>query len=283
MKKNTLIALLVCVIASAAVWSAWSQSEDAVGVKTSDNFTYHFEVLWSSTDQSLTPPQVFIDMNQTVSIHFNVTDVSATTVFVNITNDMKDGTQTSTPWFVNVLDGRASDTLLFIIQANLNAGDQAFSMADPAAVAVGAAVEPFTITETVTKTYLGSTWTVNHYTERRSNVTTGDYVARNAYYDKATGVLLELTITYYEATYKETTSEHWIINQFNSSVAPDGTDGTTDGNSGALLEWLTPIVIVVVAVIIVILATMVVLRRRKKPQEQKSPPSSPPFPQDLLL
>jgi hypothetical protein len=141
-------------------------------------------------------------------------------------------------------------------------------MSDPAAVAAGAAAEAFTIKETITKTYLGTTKTVNHYNERVNNATTGDYVDRDAYYDKETGVLLEMTITHYYANYQETDSENWKINQFNSvSASPDGTDGTTNGNSnGAFPDWFVPVVAAVVIVIIAMLITVIVLNRRKRPQ-----------------
>jgi hypothetical protein len=285
MKKGILFAMLmICALTSAAIYGTWAQTESLLGIKAGDNFTYYFEVLWSSTDPSLTVPQALVDMNDTFSVHFNVTEVSTTTAFVNITNSMRDGTQTSTPGFINVVDGRGSNALLFIIQANLTAGDQAYSMADSAAVTAGAAAEPFTITETVTKTYLGTIKTTNHYTERINNATTGDYTDRNAYYDKETGVLLELTLTYYDATYQEMDSEHWRINQFNSesSSPSDGTtDGTNGTNTGALPEWLLPVVFVVLVVIIAMLIVAIVLNRRKKPQTE--PPTSPSTPPQELV
>src|SRR3990170_2293642 len=85
MKNKVFIAmLLVCALTSAAVYGALAQGESLLGVKAGDNFTYSFEVYWSSTNPSKIVPQEFSNMNQTLSIHFNVTDVGST--IPNVTN-----------------------------------------------------------------------------------------------------------------------------------------------------------------------------------------------------
>jgi hypothetical protein len=279
MKNTVLVGLLMaCILTSAAVYGAWAQAESLLGVKVGDNFTYSFEFIWRATDPSKVIPQEFSDMNQTISIHLNVTSVGGTTAFLDITRVMRDGTHTSTPGYIGVSSGLGVGALLFIIGANLTAGDKAYANSDAAAVAAGAAAEPFTITETITKTYLGSLKTVNHYSEKVTNATTGDYVNRDAYYDKETGVLLELTIEHYYASADEIDSEHWKIVQFNSAVAPaDGTDNGTNGTSSSFLpSWVVPAVIVVVVVVVVALAAVVMLRRRGKAQGQAPTPSQTP-------
>ena len=78
MKKSIFIGiLLACIIASAAIYGAWAQGESLLGVSAGDNFTYSFVVSWSSTDPNVVVPQEFSNMNQTLSIHFNVTDVGS--------------------------------------------------------------------------------------------------------------------------------------------------------------------------------------------------------------
>jgi hypothetical protein len=282
MKKTIFIGILMaCIMTSAAVYGAWAQAETQLGVKAGDNFTYSFQVFWSSADPNVVVPQMFSDMNNTLSIHFNVTDVSATMANLNITRMARDGTQTNTIGYVEVLGGRGVEALLFIIRANLTAGDQAYPASDPAAVAAGAAAEPFKITDTLSKTYLGTSRVINHYTERVTNTTTGNYVDRNAYYEKETGILMEMTITHYFADVQETDSEHWMITQFNSAVAPSngGTDGTTSTDS--LPAWVTPAVIVVVVVVVVALVAALMLSRRRKPKvqveaaSQSAPPQTP--------
>jgi hypothetical protein len=185
----------------------------------------------------------------------------------------RDGTQVVEPGFIEVSAGRGTiDAQLFIIGANLTAGDKAYPLSDSAAVEAGAGAANFTITETVTRTYLGTSKTVDHYAETIANATTGDYVTRNAYYDKETGVLLEMTIAHYFADVGQIDSEHWKIAQFNSAVLPsdganDGTDGTN--SNGSLSWWLVPVAIVVVTVVVVVLAAMIVLRRRRKAEVQE--------------
>lgn len=286
MKKSVYIAiLLTCVLTSAAISCAFAQTGSLLGVKPGDNFTYTFEVFWSSTDPNAIAPQEFSNMNQTLLIHMNVTDVGPTMASLNITTTLRGGTVTSEQGYVEVSRGGFVGAPLFIIGANLTAGGQVYPQSDPAAVAVGQAATPFTINETVNKVYLGTARPVNHYTESSANATSGDQEQKDLYYDQATGVLLEMTLGYTSTVSGESDSEHWKINQFNNAEVPsDGTDnGGSDGttSNGALPSWLVPVVIAVVAVVVVVLIAAVMLRRRKKPEVQPSapaqtPPSAPP-------
>jgi hypothetical protein len=268
MKNKVFITILmVCSLASVAVYGAWAQDEGVLGVKPGDNFTYSFEAFWSSTDPNQIVPQEFSNLNQTLSIHFNITDTSSTTAYVNVTKLNRDGTQVADIGFINVVSGRGLEAQLFIIQANLTAGDKAYPDSDPAAVTSGASAESFTISDTTTLTYLGVLREVNHYHESKTD--SDGTVIRDAYFDKTTGVLLELTISHsFVATPDETDSEHWKITQFNSAVGPsDGTDGTN--STGSLPDWVLYAVIVVVVVIIAALLALLMLRGRKKPDVQE--------------
>jgi hypothetical protein len=281
MKKTIFIGILMaCIMTSAAVYGAWAQAETQLGIEAGDNFTYSFQVFWSSADSNVVVPQMFSDMNNTLSIHFNATDVSTTMANLNITRMARDGTQTNTIGYVEVLSGRGVEALLFIIRANLTAGDQAYPASDPAAVAAGAAAEPFKITDTLSKTYLGTSRVINHYTERVTNTTTGNYVDRNAYYEKETGILMEMTITHYFADVQETDSEHWKITQFNSAVTPsDGGNDGTNGSTDSLPAWVVPAVIAVVVIVAIALVAALMLRRRGKPKAQAETPSQMTPPQ----
>ena len=253
---------LICVFVSASAMSAFAQVEEVLGVKAGDNFSYSFEDFWSSTNPTDLPPQVFTDLNQT-EFHFNVTDIAFTVAYVNVTILRADGTEEVEPGFIDVNTGRGVQlTQLFIIAANLTAGDEAY----PASQGPPAAVDSFTISGTTTMTYLGSSREVNRYSER---TTTADgYNNTDAYYDQKTGVLLEMTLEYYYSPSGETSSEHWKIYQFNEeSVSPS--DGT--GAPEAWLKWVLPAIVVIV---IVALLAALFLKRRRKPQEQT--PTSPP-------
>jgi hypothetical protein len=273
MKNKLFIAILmVCSLASVAVYGAWAQAESTLGVKAGDNFTYSFEAFWSSTDPNQIVPQEFSNLNQTLSIHFNVTDASETIAYLNVTTFKRDGTQVVVPSLISVSSGRGEQTAFpFIIGANLTSGDQVYPQSDPKAVEAKAAAAPFTINDTLSKTYLGTARPVNQYTESSGNATSGDQEQKDLYYDQATGVLLEMTLRYTSTTSGESDSEHWKITQFNSAVGPsDGTDGTNP--TGSLPDWILYAIIVVVVVIIVVLVTMLVLRGRKKPDVQEPEP-----------
>jgi hypothetical protein len=278
MKKTIFIVILmVFALSSVAIQGAAAQA--FLGVKPGDNFTYSFEVLWTSADPNEVVPQEFSDMNRTISINVNVTDVATATAYVVVTNTMRDGSKVSAPGYIQVLSGRGPEAQLLIIQANLTAGDKAYPESTAAEVEAKVAAESFTIGETTTRTYLSTSRTVNHYSERVTNTTTGNYVNRDAYYDKETGILLEMTIEHFYADLEQTDSEHWKIIQFNSATSPptDGTDDGTDGtDSTESFPWLLPAAIVVV-VIVAVLATVILLRRRKaRPETEAEPPPQKP-------
>jgi hypothetical protein len=266
---------LVCALSSMVIFGVFAQA-GSLGVKAGDNFTYSFDVVWSSTNPSKVVPTEFSDMNKTRSIHVNVTDVGLTIAYVDISKRMIDGTQVNTPGFIVVTTGHGVEAQLFIIGANLTAGDEVYPLSE----GPPAAAESFTITETVTLTYLGTSREVNHYHESKTDV--DGTVTRDAYYDRATGILLEMTISHsFVVNVDETDSEHWKITQFNSVETPS--DGTTDGtngtgSTGALPDWVLYAVIVAVVVVVAALAAVVVLRRRKKP-EVEAPEPSPVEPQ----
>ncbi len=283
MKNRVLVGvLLTCILAGATVYSVLAQSETILGVKAGDNFTYTFVVNWSSTDPNVVVPQEFSDMNQTLLIHFNVTNVGPTIAYLDINRTMRGGSTSSSQGYIEVISGRGVDALLFIIAANLTAGQQAYPQSNPNETARGVSAQSFTITETVPKTYMGVAKTVNHYTETVTNQTTGDFVKRDAYYEQSTGVLMEMRIEHYWASLGETDSEHWTITQFNSEGAyiPTGNDGTnnngtdTNNTGGGLPSWLVPVLVVVVVVLVVALVAAIVFMRRKKPQATTETPAA---------
>ncbi len=266
-------------MAGAFVYAALAQGESLLGVKEGDNFTYNFVVNWSSTDPNQVVPQEYSDMNQTLSIHFNVTAVGSTIAYLDINKTMRGGQTSFSQGYIEVVSGRGVDALLFIIGANLTSGQKAYPNSDPAAVTAGVSAESFTIAETVAKTYLGVSKMVNHYTETVTNSTSGDSVTRNAYYEQSTGVLMEMTLEHYWASLGETDSETWKITQFNSAVAPATTDNSTNTNQG-LPSWLVPAVVVAVVVVVAVLIVALVVISRKKPKVQAvTPPPAPAQPQ----
>lgn len=277
MKKTKFIVMwLVAALIAFSINCVLAQSVAVIGVESGDNFTYSFGVVWSSANPTDIVPQYLSDLNQTVSIHFNVTDVGGATAYLDVTTTNRDGSQIATPAYISVTSGRGlKEAQLFIIGANLTIGDKAYPESTATEVEAGVAAESFTIDETVARTYLSTSKTANRYYERITNSTTGDYVDRDAYYDKETGILLEMTITHYYATTEETDTEHWKITQFNSAVTPsDGTDGTTSDN--ALPVWLVPAVVAVVVLVVIALVAVLMLRRRGKPQMRTSAPQEAP-------
>src|SRR4030066_834699 len=184
--KIFVVVFLGCVLSSVVVFGVFAQVAGGVGGKAGDNFTYSFDVSWSSTNPSKVVPSEFSDLNQTRSIHINVTDVGVTIAYVNITKVVAGGPPTAEPGYIEVKSGRGTDNVqLIIIGGNLTAGEKTYPLAEGPASA-----ESFTITETVAMTYLGTLRDVNHY--HASETFADGSVVRDAYYDKATGILLRM-------------------------------------------------------------------------------------------
>src|SRR4030067_2229987 len=92
MKGKIFVAVfLVCALSSVVVFGVFAQVAGGLGVKAGDNFTYSFDVSWSSTNPSKVVPSEFSDLNQTRSIHINATDVGVTISYVNITKVVAGG------------------------------------------------------------------------------------------------------------------------------------------------------------------------------------------------
>src|SRR3990170_6153198 len=173
MRKKILFAVfLVCALTCATVYSAWAQVAVVLGVAVGDDFTYSFEVFWSTTNSSRTVPEEFIQLNQTRSIHVGVTNVEGTLASVNITRTGVDGSTSVSDGVIDVSSGQGIDAFGLIIGANLNQNDAAY----PLGTNLGYS---FKIGETVTRTYLNVAREVNHYEANITNAANYVYVYNN--------------------------------------------------------------------------------------------------------
>jgi hypothetical protein len=207
--------LILTFLLLALVWSASAQARTA-GVAVSSTFKYGVTVSWSSNDPSATPLSSLEDANATQWIQLAVTDVSGTNVTEQLTTNYKNGTDITNDGWVDVDTGGGNLTIYFI-SADLSPGDSIYTTVSP--------YNTWTINETVSRTYASGARDTNHV-----NVTTASTsslgnisIANNLYWDKSTGVLVELSAAESNQTgaYLTTWSEDLQISDSNVWTVPE--------------------------------------------------------------
>jgi hypothetical protein len=173
------------------------------GVSVGDSFKYSFDFSINVSNSSFTLPSLveglLAEVENIDSVQATVTQISGSTVTMQTAMQFKNGTeQTATSTF-NVANGQdtteESAIGMFLISANLNAGDQIYESGSRG-----------TINETITKAYPSGSRQVNHqniimnYDVSQEELEgTGITNAlqqtntQNTYWDKQTGALVEMS------------------------------------------------------------------------------------------
>ena len=234
-RKLVLLTTWVIVLIGMLV-PATVSAEISVGVKEGDWIEY--KVTFTGTPPSPYPTWIKIE----------ILSVQETTVTVNATMNMSDGTQDTDTMPVNIATG-SGDLSLFIIPANMKSGDTFY-------------LEYYgniTISGVETRTYAGASRTVVYSTISQDGVTS------TVYWDKSTGVLVEISQPQAE---------------FTISAKADGTNMWEAQPFGLPIDPTVFYVLIIVAIAGVAAVTLLVVRRRKKlPEEIVPPPPPPPPPQ----
>jgi hypothetical protein len=207
MNSRMVLLDLIAIFLLLALVGAASAQTRTVGVSVGNKFRYNITVSWSSTDPSAIPPSNIAEANDTQWSDFTVTGISGTNITTQITTHLKNNTDmTGSGWKdVNTGSGNLS---MFFISANLNAGDLVYTSSS------------YKINETVSRTYSGVQRDTNHF-----NMASPAIGTQNLYWDKSTGVLVELLMemTYnttgaYTATwsmgYQIVSSDLWVVPEF---------------------------------------------------------------------
>ena len=222
--------------------------EYKLGVKDGDWVKYgQITVSWTGNG---TEPTLVAEEKEVEWIYVDFENVSGTTVFVNITSQLNNGTQL----FENDTEdvsGNSGPGGAFVIASNLKTGD----------VIANQSGAP-TINQTTTGRYAGATRTVNLIEE--AFTTLNQTVITNATWDQSTGVLVE---TYAKSSYPVGSEAYLEI---------DIKATETNLWSPDLIETLSQNRIYItlgIIVAIIVIATAAVLRWKKtktlpKPPEQ---------------
>ena len=239
---GTAIIMISLAIMSVFVPLLASAVEYKLGVRDGDWVKYgQITVSWSGNG---TEPTLVAEEKEVEWIRVDFENVSGTTVFVNITTQLNNGTQL----FENDTEdvsGNSGPGAAFVIASNLKTGD-------PIANQSGAP----TINQTTTGRYAGATRTVNLVEEAFALMTSS-----NATWDQSTGVLVE---TYSKTPYPPNSGAYLEI---------DVKATETNLWSPDLIETVSNNRIYIISgiiVAIIVIATAAVLRRKKT----KTPPKS---------
>lgn len=206
--------LMLTFLLFALVATASAQTR-TVGVSVGNNFKHSVSVSWSSNDPTATPSQDLVNENDTQWMQLNVTAISGTNITGQLTTHYRNGTETINGGSVDVNTGASENlTTSFIISANLAAGDSLYNSSQ---------FNTVTINETVPRTYSGSvTRDTNHLNVTSSGEGLSEQV--NLYWDKSTGILVEVLIETVNQTAAYTTtssldaqiisSDIWTVPEF---------------------------------------------------------------------
>jgi len=240
--RIVLFSLISTFLLFALVVAASAQTR-TVGVSVGNAFRYSVTVSWSSTDPNATPPSDLIEVNNTQSEEVNVIAISGTNVTAQITYYFKNGTETTLGGWLDVNTGNNKNITIFFVSANLTVGDSMYN---------SSSANTYIINETVPRTYSGVERDTNHLNVPPSSPGTQ---STDVYWDKSTGVLVEILfeITNRTGTYTTTESESLQIISSDLWTVPE------------FPTWTSTLL-----TLIAITSATIVIARQKRARQSKS-------------
>ncbi len=187
-----------------------------VGVSVGNTFNHTVAFSWSSTDPNATIPPYFASLNDTEWISTSIIGVSGTSVTLQMTTHFKNGTDSTQVGITDITTGDGNVTN-WVVAANLNPNDPLYTTGEYSA---------WKINETIVRTYPGGARNTNHLNMSTEINMTGiyQYSSINFYWDKSTGVMVEMSMemvtqtnpsqTNMLATMKIVESNIWVIPEF---------------------------------------------------------------------
>jgi len=272
--KIKLITILMTLLFLLVVFEGVAFAQTAnVGVTKGETFDYSYSLQWSSTDPTAIIPSSYVELNNTQTIQFTVTDISNAQISLEKTIIFKNGTQTSENGYVNINTGTIEINYgTIIVGSGLNVGGKIYP-------AGGHAI----INATTIRTYPSGQRETNYYVTETG--TQNNFVKLEIYYDKLVGAAVNY---YWESTensgsYTTTTTETLTstnANDWTTVNAPISTTSVstpiyTSGHmptkanvvSGSIIWILLVVIIVAVLVPVLVLSLR---RRRPKKMKQKT-------------
>jgi hypothetical protein len=266
MKKTAIAAFLLVLLFLTMIGTASAQTR-LPGVFPGNTFTYDVSASWSSTDPNAAIPSDLLDINKTEYYRVTITSVVSADVSTQSVWRFTNGTEISLNGTINVETGISSGDIgafWAIVAGNLNVNDQVHPSGR----------DFITVNETATRNYTSGPRETNHLILSLSGSDTGgDYIEYvNYYFDKLTGMLVQLSDVKVYSNPSQTISKYWKIKDSNVGLIPEptSTQGTqptsTQGPQPTSDFTIIYIVIAAIAIIIPIGIFFVLKRRNRFPE-----------------
>ena len=208
MKKGLTLAIAFFLILGVALNSVSAQS--MLGVSEGDTFKYDIIYYWSSTTPGGIAPAELRAINQTEFFQVTVNKTMSTTVQLDTLWRFDNGTEITGSDFAEVSQGALGG--IYIYAANLTAGSLLFPSGDL----------PWRINSTTFREYDGNFRETNYIEVNNTNVDDKVYSHMSLYFDKATGILVEFTLTEVEEIHPtQTVTQHVVLIDSNVWVIPE--------------------------------------------------------------
>jgi hypothetical protein len=249
------IALLLSVVHSS--FAAYT-----VGVKPGDWMKYQVTLSWTGSEPDTSD---FGELGEAEYMKGEVLTVDGTSVTAKMSMHMKNGSDITQTLTGNVATGEGNLTI-FIVPSGMEKGDAFPGMM------FGDETTTFTITDTMSKTYCGTSRTVNMYSLSMPP-TSGFTATISAYWDQATGVLTELSMSM--STPEQTMDMKVLATETNMwSSGLFGFNFSKD----PLMNMLIPIIAIAAVAAGVAIVTLVFIRKSHRTAPPMPMPAPAPAP-----
>jgi hypothetical protein len=213
MTKKLLTATFLLVLLGFAMIGSVKAQTRIPGVYQGNVFTYDVTAYWSSNDQNAVVPADLLDINKTEYYQVTITAVSGSEITTQSVWHFTNGTETSTVGTINVETGAANGGFWTIVAGNLGVNDRLHPSGP----------NYITVNETVIWNYTGGARETNHLILTLQNSdASGDYMEYVDYYfDKQTGMLVQLNDATVYSNPTTTETRFWKIKDSNVWVVPE--------------------------------------------------------------
>jgi hypothetical protein len=246
--KNKMISLIIIILLSSSIFLATIRTTSAqsvvAGVSKGEVFDYSYNLIWTSTDPSATPPNDLAQYNNTQKIELKITDVSESIISADFIRLFYNGTQTVQSGSINIESGTATIPFGFlIVSANLNKDQKVYPTG-------GHQV----ITDTVMRSYASG--------QRETNVMSGGDSSETTTidFDKVKGVAFD-----YSYEIRSTSGDFNIV----STETLTSTNSNEWAVASSTMFNATSIIVIVIVSILIVLAAIVVFQKRRNRKTSK--------------
>jgi hypothetical protein len=210
-KKQSVTTFLLVLLCLTMVGNAWAQVR-APGVAQGNVFTYDVTSFWSSSDPNAAIPANLLDMNKTDYYQVTIAAVSGAVVTTQSLWHFTNGTETSATGTINVDTGVSNGGFWAIVAGNLGVND----------ILHPSGQDGITVNETVNRNYAGVARETNHLILTYQGNDDSNFIEHVDYYfDKETGMLVQLSDAKVYSNPAETTTISWKIKDSNVWAVPE--------------------------------------------------------------